>query len=180
MLAKKGYDTRVDIWSVGILMFELLARYSPFIAKTNQDLYQNISRLKIQWPKDMPPLAKNLIGKILKLNPVERPTFEEILEHQWFKQTKMTKPLLENNMKSTKDLLAFHMMNGCDDEILEKINQLLKLSGKEADNSNAKSIVENSHDKEEVTKKKNIVKDLLEKIKEKDAEIEKIENNGQG
>ena len=36
-------------------------------------------------------------------------------------------------------------------------NVLLKLSGKDADNSNAKSIVENAHEKEEVTKKKNIV-----------------------
>ena len=160
MLLKKGHDTRVDIWSIGILMFELLSGYSPFVAKSNQELYQNIRRLKIQWPKDMPPLAKNLISKILKLNPIERPSFDEILDHQWFKQTKMIKPLLENKMKTTKDLLAFHMLNGCDDSTLEKINKLLKLSGKEADNSNAKSIVENSHEKEEVTKKKIISKDI--------------------
>ena len=160
MLMKKGHDTRVDIWSIGILMFELLSGYSPFVAKTNQELYQNIRRLKIQWPKDMPPLAKNLISKILRLNPIDRPSFDEILNHQWFKQTKMIKPLLENKMKTTKDLLAFHMLNGCNDETLDKINQLLKLSGKDADNTNAKSIVENSHEKEEVIKKKNIVKDI--------------------
>ena len=160
MLMKKGHDTRVDIWSIGILMFELLSGYSPFVAKTNQELYQNIRRLKIQWPKDMPPLAKNLISKILKLNPLDRPSFDEILNHQWFKQTKMIKPLLENKMKTIKDLLAFHMLNGCNDETLEKINKLLKLTGKDADNSNAKSIVENAHEKEEVTKKKNIVKDI--------------------
>ena len=160
MLSKKGHDTRVDIWSIGILMFELLSGYSPFVAKTNQELYQNIKKLKIRWPKDMPPLAKNLISRILKLNPIERPSFDEILNHQWFKQTKMIKPLLENKMKTNKDLLAFHMLNGCNDEILERINQLLKLSGKEADNENAKSIVENAHEKEEVTKKKNIVKNI--------------------
>jgi hypothetical protein len=159
-IEKKLYFLSVDIWSIGILMFELLAGYSPFVAKTNQELYQNIKRLKIQWPKDMPPLAKNLISKILKINPLERPTFDEILNHQWFKQTKMIKPLLENKMKSLKDLLAFHMLNGCDDETLEKINKLLKLSGKDADNENAKSIVENAHEKEEVIKKKNIVQDI--------------------
>ena len=160
MLMKKGHDTRVDIWSIGILMFELLSGYSPFVAKTNQELYQNIRRLKIQWPKDIPPLAKNLISKILRLNPIDRPSFDEILNHQWFKQTKMIKPLLENKMKTTKDLLAFHMLNGCNDETLDKINQLLKLSGKDADNTNAKSIVENAHEKEEVIKKKNIVKNI--------------------
>ena len=160
MLLKKGHDTRVDIWSIGILMFELLSGYSPFVAKSNQELYQNIRRLKIQWPKDMPPLAKNLITRILKLNPLDRPSFEEILDHQWFRQTKMINPLLENKMKTFKDLLAFHMMNGCTDETLEKINSLLKLTGKDADNTNAKSIVENAHEKEEVIKKKTIVKNI--------------------
>ena len=179
MLLKKGHDTRVDIWSIGILMFELLAGYSPFVAKTNQELYQNIKRLKIQWPKDMPPLAKNLISKILKLNPLDRPSFDEILNHQWFKNTKMIKPLLENKMKNNKDLLAFHMLNGCNDEILEKINHLLKLSGKEADNTNAKSIVENAHEKEEVTKKKNITKNI-ENIKKENPtpNINKLRNIG--
>ena len=179
MLMKKGHDTRVDIWSIGILMFELLSGYSPFVAKSNQELYQNIRRLKIQWPKDMPPLAKNLISKILKLNPLDRPSFDEILNHQWFKNTKMIKPLLENKMKNNKDLLAFHMLNGCNDELLEKINQLLKLSGKEADNTNAKSIVENAHEKEEVTKKKNIVKNIQNIQKETpQPPINKLKNIG--
>ena len=172
MLMKKGHDTRVDIWSIGILMFELLSGYSPFVAKSNQELYQNIRKLKIQWPKDMPPLAKNLISKILKLNPLDRPSFDEILNHQWFKNTKMIKPLLENKMKNNKDLLAFHMMNGCNDELLEKINNLLKLSGKDADNTNAKSIVENAHEKEEVTKKKNIVKNIQNIQKETAPQIQ--------
>ena len=170
MLLKKGHDTRVDIWSIGILMFELLAGYSPFVAKSNQELYQNIRRLKIQWPKDMPPLAKNLISRILKLNPLDRPSFDEILNHQWFKQTKMIKPLLENKMKTQKDL----------DELLNKINTLLNLSGKEADNSNAKNIVETSHEKEEVTKKKNIVKNIqnIQKETPQPPHINKLKNIG--
>ena len=182
MLLKKGHDTRVDIWSIGILMFELLSGYSPFVAKSNQELYQNIRKLKIQWPKDMPALAKNLISKILKLNPADRPSFDEILDHQWFKQIKMIKPLLENKMKTNKDLLAFHMLNECDDGILAKINTLLKLSGKDADNSNAKSIVENSNEKEEVTKKKIISKDIQNiqsSIQSTPSGANKVRNRGQ-
>ncbi len=91
----------------------------------------------------------------------------------------MIKPLLENKMKNNKDLLAFHMLNGCNDELLEKINQLLKLSGKEADNTNAKSIVENAHEKEEVTKKKNIVKNIQNIQKETpQPPINKLKNIG--
>ena len=169
MLLKKGHDTRVDIWSIGILMFELLAGYSPFVAKNNQELYQNIRRLKIQWPKDMPPLAKNLIGKILKLNPSERPSFEEILNHKWFQQTKMVKPLLENKLKSLKDLLVYHMLNEPNDQILTKINKLLGLKGKDADNSHIKNILNEIPDSDNVIQQKNIMKQI-------DAENKKINN----
>ena len=160
MLQKKGHDTRVDIWSVGVLMFELLSGYSPFVAKNNQDLYQNIRRLKIQWPKDIPPLAKNLIGKILKLNPLDRPSLEEILEHQWFKQTKIIKPLLENKLTSTKDLLTYHMLSEPTEEILEHINKLLNLTGLDADNSKAKSISKDTPDSDYVKQKGNIMKQI--------------------
>ena len=170
MLLKKGHDTRVDIWSVGVLMFELLSGYSPFVAKNNQDLYQNIRRLKIQWPKDMPPLAKNLIGKILKLNPVDRPSLQEILDHQWFKATKMIKPLLENKLNTTKDLLVYHMLSEQNDEILNRINLLLNLKGQEADNTNAKNIVKETPDSDSVIQKKNIMKQI-------EAENKKNNNN---
>ena len=160
MLLKKGHDTRVDIWSIGVLMFELLAGYSPFVAKNNQDLYQNIRRLKIQWPKDMPPLAKNLIGKILKLNPLDRPSLQDILDHQWFKQTKMIKPLLENKLNTLKDLLVFHMLNEPTEQILERMNTLLKLTGKDADNTNAKNIIKENPDSDNVLKQKNIMKQI--------------------
>ena len=167
MLLKKGHDTRVDIWSVGVLMFELLSGYSPFVAKNNQDLYQNIRRLKIQWPKDMPPLAKNLIGKILKLNPMERPSLEEILEHQWFKTTKIIKPLLENKLNSNKDLLAFHMLSEPNEEILKRINTLLDLKGADADNTKAKNIAKETPISDNAIQKKNIMKQIEAEKKNK-------------
>ena len=100
----------------------------------------------------MPPLAKNLIGKILKLNPLDRPSLQEILDHQWFKQTKMIKPLLENKLITLKDLLVFHMLNEPSEQILERMNTLLNLTGKDADNTNAKSILKDNPDSEKVIK----------------------------
>lgn len=129
MLKKEGHDHRIDIWSVGVLMFELLAGYSPFCAKTNQDLYQNIRKLKIHWPADMPPLAKNLISKILKLDPKERLSLEEILKHKWFQQTPQIKPLLNNDLHTEKDLLMYHMLTQVTPEVETKINNLLGVSG---------------------------------------------------
>ena len=179
MLLKKGHDTRVDIWSVGVLMFELLSGYSPFVAKNNQDLYQNIRRLKIQWPKDMQPLAKNLIGKILKLNPLDRPSLQEVLDHQWFKQTKIIKPLLENKLNSTKDLLVYHMLSEPDEEVLTRINNLLNLKGQDADNTKAKNIAKEVPDSDNVKQKNNIMKQIEaeNKNKNKVININEVDNN---
>ena len=177
MLLKKGHDTRVDIWSVGVLMFELLSGYSPFVAKNNQDLYQNIRRLKIQWPKDMQPLAKNLIGKILKLNPLDRPSLKEILEHQWFKQTKIIKPLLENKLNTTKDLLAYHMLSEPNEEIFTRINLLLNLKGQDADNTKAINIAKEVPDSDNVKQKNNIMKKIEAENKSKFNNIKEVKEN---
>ena len=166
MLRKEGHDHRIDIWSVGVLMFELLSGYSPFCAKTNQDLYSNIRKLKINWPADMPPLAKNLISKILKLNPKERLSLDEILNHQWFQNTKILKPLLQNTLNSEKDLLIYHMINEVSDKVTETINNLLNLSGENAvSQEQAKKIHSETLGSES---KKNIVKQIQNQKKEND------------
>ena len=125
MLKKEGHDHRIDIWCVGVLMFEFLSGYSPFCAKTNQDLYMNIRRLKIQWPNDMPPLAKNLISKILKINPRDRLSLEDILKHKWFQQTPPLHEILKNEFTSEKELLMYHMVNEVTPETETIINSLL-------------------------------------------------------
>ena len=83
MLLKKGYDTRVDIWAIGILIFELMVGRPPFKADAQHSMEDNIVHLRINWPSTMNLLAKNLISKLLKLDPDQRPTLKEILEHQF-------------------------------------------------------------------------------------------------
>ncbi len=83
MLLKKGYDTRVDIWAIGILIFELMVGRPPFKADAQHSMEDNIVNLRINWPNTMNLLAKNLISKILKKEPEQRPSLKEILEHQF-------------------------------------------------------------------------------------------------
>ena len=82
MLLNKGYDTRVDIWAIGVLLFELLCGYPPF-KKDTHSLEDNIINLRINWPVKMNLLGKNLISKILKIEPDNRLTLEEILTHKF-------------------------------------------------------------------------------------------------
>ena len=167
MLRKEAHDHRIDIWSVGVLMFELLAGYSPFSAKNNYDLYSNIKKLRIHWPNDFPPIAKNLVSSILKSNPNERPTLEEILNHKWFQQTKIMKPLLENNLHTEKDLFVYHLMGNFNEDINLKLNTLLKISEGN----------ENSKMKKVEDKKMNIIKQIEQKKKLNNSNNNNINNN---
>ena len=110
MVKKEGHNEMVDIWALGVLMFELLAGYAPFTGSCPKELYTNIKKLKINWPVDFPPLAKNLITKILKLNPNERLSLEEILDHSWFTQNPPLRHVLKNYLTNEKDILKSHLI----------------------------------------------------------------------
>ena len=95
MVNKKGHDTSVDIWALGVLCFELLTGKLPFRGKNTVELFSNIGALNIKWPgNDFNPLAKNLIIKILKKDPKERPTLDEILSQPWFEKYQPILPVM--------------------------------------------------------------------------------------
>ena len=84
IINKQGHDEHVDIWCIGVLLFELMAGYSPWQGDDVQTISYNINRLKIRWPKNMDRDAVDLISKILKFNPEERLTLRQMLMHPFF------------------------------------------------------------------------------------------------
>ena len=81
ILQEKGHDEAVDIWCIGVLLFELVTATVPFPGNDIDTLKDNILKLKITWPKDINTDAKNLIMKILKLEPKQRLPLEDMLKH---------------------------------------------------------------------------------------------------
>ena len=79
-----GHDHRVDIWCIGVLMFELLTGQPPWIGEDVQTLKYNIARMKIKWPKQMDPDAVDLLKKTLRYNPEERISLRNMLIHPFF------------------------------------------------------------------------------------------------
>jgi len=43
-------------------------------------------KFKIKWPKGFDPVAQDLVKKLLKIEPDERITCEEMLKHPWFEK----------------------------------------------------------------------------------------------
>ena len=74
-------------------MFELLTGNPPFEGKSQSDLFGNILALKIKWPKGFNRIAKDLISKLLKIEPKHRIPVSEITQHPWFKSVPQLRPV---------------------------------------------------------------------------------------
>ena len=86
MISGKRYQgSQVDIWSCGVILFALICGYLPFEDSNTTMLYKKIISGEYRCPKYMSEDAKDLISKILKTNPEERYTINQIKNHKWFK-----------------------------------------------------------------------------------------------
>ena len=86
MVYDTPYDEKVDIWSIGILLIELSTGSVPFEGDDVETVKNNISKLNITWPYNIDNDVKDLCIKILKTNPNQRLSLENILEHKFFKK----------------------------------------------------------------------------------------------
>lgn len=81
-----GHSFAVDVWSMGVLAYTLLIGRPPFETDDVKKTYRRIKLNDYQFP-DYPTIsddAKDLISKLLVLEPVNRPSIGEILEFTFF------------------------------------------------------------------------------------------------
>uniref|UniRef100_A0A0N4ZUK7 Aurora kinase n=1 Tax=Parastrongyloides trichosuri TaxID=131310 RepID=A0A0N4ZUK7_PARTI len=81
-----SYDSKVDVWALGILIFEMLCGETPFYGSTMDDIINKIKTGKFHMPSDIDPEARDLIKRLLKRNPDKRINFIDILNHPWIKK----------------------------------------------------------------------------------------------
>ncbi|OMJ84994.1 hypothetical protein SteCoe_13765 [Stentor coeruleus] len=86
MIDRIGHGLKLDMWNLGVLLFELLVGEAPFRSKNQSELFKKIKDCKIGFPKNFSLNAKDLVRKLLKTTAEERICVEEILEHPWMKE----------------------------------------------------------------------------------------------
>jgi len=67
-----GHGLEVDLWAVGVLLFELLSGYPPFVADDPIRVYAAVLQGSPTVPHSFPPLARNLISLLLRAEPHTR------------------------------------------------------------------------------------------------------------
>ncbi|ONK77985.1 uncharacterized protein A4U43_C02F13010 [Asparagus officinalis] len=86
-LSQRQVTAASDMWSLGVIMYILLSGYPPFHATSNRQKQQRIlagdfSFDNLTW-KTISSSAKELISRLLSVEPYKRPSAKELLKHPW-------------------------------------------------------------------------------------------------
>jgi len=84
IITKNGYDYKSDLWSVGIILYEMLHGYTPFNVQNFIELIKEIKKKNISIKVDVSEECKELIYSLCKTNPNERIGWNDFFVHKWF------------------------------------------------------------------------------------------------
>ncbi|XP_020273240.1 SNF1-related protein kinase catalytic subunit alpha KIN10-like [Asparagus officinalis] len=74
----------VDVWSCGVILYALLCGTLPFDDENIPNLFKKIKGGIYTLPSHLSALARDLIPRMLVVDPMKRMTIREIREHPWF------------------------------------------------------------------------------------------------
>jgi serine/threonine-protein kinase ULK2 len=83
ILNGQEYNYKVDLWSLGVSIFEALTGRTPFNGCDKEDLTRNVNAGVIHLPRALPMsnCCLDFIGKCLRFNPQERISIDHALNH---------------------------------------------------------------------------------------------------
>uniref|UniRef100_A0A8C7MP45 non-specific serine/threonine protein kinase n=1 Tax=Oncorhynchus kisutch TaxID=8019 RepID=A0A8C7MP45_ONCKI len=93
VLMRQGYDAACDIWSLGVLLYTMLAGYTPFAngpKDTPEEILLRMGSGKFSlsggnWDM-VSDSSKDLLSKMLHVDPHQRYSAEQVLKHAWITQ----------------------------------------------------------------------------------------------
>ena len=86
-MIKRRYNSRVDVWAIGVVTYILLTGESPFEGSTEKELHKNILETGVDLEKvkdnGASDLARDFITQIFTKSKNKRPKADMLLQHPW-------------------------------------------------------------------------------------------------
>jgi len=86
MVQNEPHDHSVDIWAIGVLLYEMLTSRSPFAASSQLKALMRITKVDLQVPEHVSATAADLLRKLLVKEPHLRLSLAKSVQHEWVKQ----------------------------------------------------------------------------------------------
>lgn len=88
VLDREYFGGSCDVWSVGVVLFVMLAGYPPFYGETDEAIAEQVKKQEVdlsheRW-RNISVAAKDLILRLLVKDPLKRISAAEALDHPWF------------------------------------------------------------------------------------------------
>lgn len=87
LVKHEKYSEKVDVWSLGVITYQLLTGVTPFDGKNIKRINQNICNKEITFDSshwmNISKHAKDFILKCLDKNQFTRPSVSKMFEHPW-------------------------------------------------------------------------------------------------
>ncbi|XP_040821134.1 ribosomal protein S6 kinase alpha-2 isoform X1 [Ochotona curzoniae] len=112
VLKRQGYDAACDVWSLGILLYTMLAGFTPFANGPEDTPEEILARIGSgqyalsggNWDS-VSEAAKDVVSKMLHVDPQQRLTAVQVLKHPWI----VNREFLSQNQLSRQDV---HLVKG--------------------------------------------------------------------